>query len=129
MTQHPSGGPFELLFLLEGGCHVASQLAVPGGVRGGRGGRGGGLGDIGGRGFGADGNSIYEEGLYIPIVRFADQGAVDEHLLHGIQSGDGLENLGVDRIDGVADALTAPGVSPVAPLDGLLRAGSGGACS
>ena len=29
----------------------------------------------------------------------------------------------VDRIDGVADALTAPGVSPVAPLDGLVNAG------
>lgn len=27
--------------------------------------------DIGGRGFGADGNSVYEEGLYIPIMRFA----------------------------------------------------------
>jgi len=26
--------------------------------------------DIGGRGFGADANSVYEEGLYIPIMRF-----------------------------------------------------------
>ncbi|CAN7281866.1 hydantoinase B/oxoprolinase family protein [Bosea sp. LjRoot9] len=34
--------------------------------------------DIGGRGFGADANSVYEEGLYIPIMKFADQGKVDQ---------------------------------------------------
>jgi len=37
--------------------------------------------DIGGRGFGADANSVYEEGLYLPIMRFADRGTVDETLL------------------------------------------------
>ncbi|MCC5975755.1 MAG: hydantoinase B/oxoprolinase family protein [Rubellimicrobium sp.] len=37
--------------------------------------------DIGGRGFGADGNSIYEEGLQIPIMRFADRGRVNDTLL------------------------------------------------
>lgn len=37
--------------------------------------------DIGGRGFGADANSVYEEGLYIPIMRFADRGTVDDTLL------------------------------------------------
>ena len=36
--------------------------------------------DIGGRGFGADANSVYEEGLYIPIMKFADKGEVDETL-------------------------------------------------
>ncbi|MDB2407842.1 hydantoinase B/oxoprolinase family protein [Jannaschia sp.] len=36
--------------------------------------------DIGGRGFGADAASVYEEGLYLPIMRFADRGAVDETL-------------------------------------------------
>ena len=36
--------------------------------------------DIGGRGFGADAASVYEEGLYIPIMKFADQGDVDETL-------------------------------------------------
>ncbi len=36
--------------------------------------------DIGGRGFGADAHSIYEEGLYIPIMKFADKGKVDETL-------------------------------------------------
>ncbi|MEM9579834.1 MAG: hydantoinase B/oxoprolinase family protein [Pseudomonadota bacterium] len=37
--------------------------------------------DIGGRGFGADAHSVYEEGLYIPIMRFADAGAVDNTLI------------------------------------------------
>ncbi|PVA07938.1 hydantoinase B/oxoprolinase family protein [Thalassorhabdomicrobium marinisediminis] len=37
--------------------------------------------DIGGRGFGADAASVYEEGLYIPIMKFADRGAVDQTLL------------------------------------------------
>ena len=36
--------------------------------------------DIGGRGFGADAHSVYEEGLYIPIMKFADEGKVDETL-------------------------------------------------
>jgi N-methylhydantoinase B len=35
--------------------------------------------DIGGRGFGA---SIYEEGLYIPIMKFARKGEVDQTLVH-----------------------------------------------
>ncbi|MGB0866943.1 MAG: hydantoinase B/oxoprolinase family protein, partial [Granulosicoccaceae bacterium] len=37
--------------------------------------------DIGGRGFGADANSVYEEGLYIPIMKFAHRGEVDKTLL------------------------------------------------
>jgi len=37
--------------------------------------------DIGGRGFGADAASVYEEGLYIPIMKFVDRGAVDETLI------------------------------------------------
>ena len=37
--------------------------------------------DIGGRGFGADAASVYEEGLYIPIMKFAERGKVDETLL------------------------------------------------
>lgn len=38
--------------------------------------------DIGGRGFGADANSIYEEGLYIPIMKFAEKGDVDKTLIN-----------------------------------------------
>ncbi|MEL6644245.1 MAG: hydantoinase B/oxoprolinase family protein [Pseudomonadota bacterium] len=41
--------------------------------------------DIGGRGFGADANDVHEEGLYLPIMRFADQGAVDQTLLQIIR--------------------------------------------
>jgi len=36
--------------------------------------------DIGGRGFGADAQSVYEEGLHIPIMKFARQGTVDQTL-------------------------------------------------
>ena len=42
--------------------------------------------DIGGRGFGADANSIYEEGLYIPIMKFIDQGNVDDTLARIIRA-------------------------------------------
>ncbi|MDC1136089.1 hydantoinase B/oxoprolinase family protein [Alphaproteobacteria bacterium] len=41
--------------------------------------------DIGGRGFGADGNSIYEEGLYLPVMKFADKGEVDSTLVQMIR--------------------------------------------
>ncbi|MFQ1700170.1 hydantoinase B/oxoprolinase family protein [Loktanella agnita] len=41
--------------------------------------------DIGGRGFGADAASVYEEGLYIPIMKFADQGQVDHTLIQIIR--------------------------------------------
>lgn len=37
--------------------------------------------DIGGRGFGADAASVYEEGIYIPIMKFVDRGTVDETLI------------------------------------------------
>ncbi len=37
--------------------------------------------DIGGRGFGADANSVFEEGLYIPIMKLVDQGQVDQTLI------------------------------------------------
>ena len=41
--------------------------------------------DIGGRGFGADANSVYEEGLYIPILKLFDKGAVDQTLIRIIR--------------------------------------------
>ena len=37
--------------------------------------------DIGGRGMTSDGRQIYEEGLFIPLMRFARAGEVDEGLL------------------------------------------------
>jgi N-methylhydantoinase B len=37
--------------------------------------------DVGGRGFGADGRSVYEEGLQIPIMKFAEKGEVNRDLV------------------------------------------------
>ena len=37
--------------------------------------------DVGGRGFGADGKSVYEEGIQIPIMKFAERGAVNGFLV------------------------------------------------
>lgn len=37
--------------------------------------------DVGGRGFGADAKSVYEEGIQIPIMKFAEQGAVNADLV------------------------------------------------
>lgn len=41
--------------------------------------------DVGGRGFGADANSVYEEGIYIPIMKFAERGDVDQSLIRIIR--------------------------------------------
>lgn len=37
--------------------------------------------DVGGRGFGADGKSVYEEGIQIPIMKFAERGEVNRDLV------------------------------------------------
>ena len=42
--------------------------------------------DVGGRGFGADGKSVYEEGLQIPIMRFADRGEVNRDLVRLVRA-------------------------------------------
>jgi N-methylhydantoinase B len=42
--------------------------------------------DIGGRGFGPDGREVYEEGLFIPIMRLAQGGAMSELLLEIIRA-------------------------------------------
>ncbi|MEM9438934.1 MAG: hydantoinase B/oxoprolinase family protein [Pseudomonadota bacterium] len=42
--------------------------------------------DIGGRGFGPDGNEVYEEGLLIPIMKFAERGEVDRSLISIIRA-------------------------------------------
>jgi N-methylhydantoinase B/oxoprolinase/acetone carboxylase alpha subunit len=42
--------------------------------------------DIGGRGFGADANSVYEEGLHIPAMKLVDKGTVDATLIRIIRS-------------------------------------------
>ena len=42
--------------------------------------------DVGGRGFGADGRSVFEEGLQIPIMRFADRGEVNADLIRLVRA-------------------------------------------
>ena len=42
--------------------------------------------DIGGRGFGPDGNEVYEEGLLIPITKFAERGEVSRLLVDMIRA-------------------------------------------
>ena len=41
--------------------------------------------DIGGLGQGPDGKSVYEEGLYIPVMKLVDRGEVNRDLLRIIQ--------------------------------------------
>ena len=38
--------------------------------------------DVGGRGFGPDANEVYEEGIFIPIMKFAERGEVDMRLIN-----------------------------------------------
>lgn len=42
--------------------------------------------DVGGRGFGADGKSVYEEGLQIPITKFAERGVINPLLLQVLRA-------------------------------------------
>ncbi len=41
--------------------------------------------DIGGRGMGPDSRQVYEEGIYIPLMRFARAGVVDESIIEIIR--------------------------------------------
>ena len=38
--------------------------------------------DVGGRGFGPDANEVYEEGIFVPIMKFAVKGEVDQNLIN-----------------------------------------------
>lgn len=42
--------------------------------------------DIGGRGMTADAKQVYEEGLYVPLMRFAHAGTVDETLIEIVRA-------------------------------------------
>ncbi|WP_170574933.1 hydantoinase B/oxoprolinase family protein [Ruegeria atlantica] len=42
--------------------------------------------DIGGRGFGPDGNEVFEEGLLIPITKFAERGQVQDLLIQMVRA-------------------------------------------
>ena len=42
--------------------------------------------DVGGRGFGPDGNEVFEEGLLIPIMKFAERGQVSADLVRIVRA-------------------------------------------
>lgn len=42
--------------------------------------------DIGGRGFGPDAREVYEEGLFIPIMKLVDRGRLNRDLLHIVRN-------------------------------------------
>ena len=42
--------------------------------------------DVGGRGFGPDANEVYEEGIFIPIMKFATRGEVNRDLINIIRN-------------------------------------------
>jgi N-methylhydantoinase B len=41
--------------------------------------------DVGGRGYGPDATEVYEEGLFVPIMKFAERGVVNEDLLNVVR--------------------------------------------
>src|SRR5690606_5953889 len=73
--------------------------------------------DIGGRGFGPDGREVYEEGLFIPIMKFAKRGEVNQDLINIVRNnvreanqvvGDlyalaACNDIGVRRLQGMMD--------------------------
>jgi len=84
--------------------------------------------DIGGRGFGADGKSIYEEGLQIPIMKFAERGQVNQDLLRilrlNVRAPDSVvgdfyslascNDVGDKRLQEMLDEMALPDLSALA---------------
>jgi N-methylhydantoinase B len=42
--------------------------------------------DVGGRGFGPDAGEVYEEGIFIPIMKFAERGVVNKDLINIVRN-------------------------------------------
>ncbi|HCP19548.1 MAG TPA: 5-oxoprolinase [Alphaproteobacteria bacterium] len=84
--------------------------------------------DVGGRGFGADGNSIYEEGIQIPIMRFINKGIVNHDLVklicQNVREADQVvgdiyalatsNDVGANRLMAMLDEYDAPDLNMVA---------------
>ncbi len=84
--------------------------------------------DIGGRGLGADARSVYEEGLYIPVMKFAERGEVDGTLLRIVRGnvrepdqliGDmhalaACNEIGHRRLSGMMDEFGLEGLDGIA---------------
>ncbi|MEP1765277.1 MAG: hydantoinase B/oxoprolinase family protein [Sulfitobacter sp.] len=83
--------------------------------------------DIGGRGFGPDANEVYEEGLLIPIMKFAERGTVSKDLIRLVRAnvrepdqvvGD-LYSLAACNAAGDRRLQTMMGEFGIADLEGL----------
>ncbi|MGQ3294588.1 MAG: hydantoinase B/oxoprolinase family protein, partial [Shinella sp.] len=59
--------------------------------------------DVGGRGFGPDAREVYEEGLFIPIMKFFERGELNRTLIHIVRN-NVREN---DKVVGDFHALAA----------------------
>ncbi len=58
--------------------------------------------DVGGRGFNPDSNDVYEEGIYVPITRFAEAGVVDDKLLHVLRANIREPDMVIGDLHGLA---------------------------
>ena len=84
--------------------------------------------DVGGRGYGPDATEVYEEGLFVPIMKFAERGVVNEDLLnivrHNVREagqvvGDlyslsGCNDTGIRRLHAMLDEFDLEGVAELA---------------
>ena len=93
--------------------------------------------DIGGLGMGPDGRSVFEEGIYIPIVKCFDQGRPNETFFDFIRAGSRLpielegdvyslcacNDAGVKRLAEMMDEFAMEGLDPLADFifDSSLR--------
>jgi N-methylhydantoinase B len=78
--------------------------------------------DIGGRGFGADANSVYEEGLHIPIIKLAERGTVNDTLITIVRTNVREPDQVVGDIYALA-TCNEVGPSPSRWHDGRIRSG------
>src|SRR5579864_2615897 len=85
--------------------------------------------DVDGRGSGAsEADPKHRIGTEPALVRRAvelDQRAVDRHLVSGIETGQRVEDLAVDRVDSLQHAAPVITRTAIALLDRLMRAGRG----
>ncbi|MEM0987374.1 MAG: hydantoinase B/oxoprolinase family protein [Pseudomonadota bacterium] len=73
--------------------------------------------DVGGRGFGADGESVYEEGIRIPIMHFARAGEVNFDLVKVVRS----NVREADQVVGDIYALAACNETGIARLSDMMN--------
>jgi N-methylhydantoinase B len=90
------------------------------------------LPDIGGIGFGSSAREVYEEGLRFPILKFAEEGKVDDRLLEIVRTnvrvpeqtvGDLMANLACNEVGGrqILEFMDEYGIDNLAPLSRAIR--------